>query len=142
MNSKGKDAPPKRKAGRPRKTLSAQQIELVEQMAAYLNVDQISDFLKINRDTFYAMMARDPEIFRRYKRGRASVVIDIAQSLISKARDGDTASMIFFLKTQAGWKETSGVDHTSSDGSMTPGGLQVPEKIEIIHVRPGENKDT
>jgi len=30
------------------------------------------------------------------------------------------AAAIFFLKTQAGWRETQVVDNVSSDGSMTP----------------------
>jgi hypothetical protein len=34
----------------------------------------------------------------------------IAQSLVTKARAGDTTAMIFFLKTQAGWRETSGLE--------------------------------
>jgi hypothetical protein len=42
-----------------------------------------------------------------YKRGRSRAISDIAGSLISKAREGDTASMIFYLKTQAGWREVS-----------------------------------
>ena len=32
--------------------------------------------------------------------------------------------MIFYLKTQAGWKEKQVVDHTSSDGSMALGSLR------------------
>jgi hypothetical protein len=29
----------------------------------------------------------------------------VAKSLIKKARDGDTIAAIFYLKTQAGWRE-------------------------------------
>lgn len=58
------------------------------------------------------MMARDEEIAARYKRGKAKAVGAIAQGLIGKARGGDTASMIFFLKTQAGWREASPIEHT------------------------------
>ena len=59
------------------------------------------------------MMQRQPEIEERYKKGKAKAVGAIASSLIQKAREGDTTCMIFFLKTQAGWKETQRIDHTS-----------------------------
>ena len=40
---------------------------------------------------------------------QARAIGAIAQTLISKARAGDTTSMIFNLKTQAGWRETAGL---------------------------------
>jgi transcriptional regulator with XRE-family HTH domain len=92
----------------------------VEALAAYLSQDQIADYLGVSRPTFAALMERDPEISLRYKRGKAKAISDVAQGLLIKARSGDTASAIFYLKTQAGWRETNHVDHTSSDGSMTP----------------------
>lgn len=44
----------------------------------------------------------------------------IGGALFNKAKGGDTAAMIFWMKTRAGWRETQVVDNTSSDGSMTP----------------------
>jgi hypothetical protein len=44
----------------------------------------------------------------------------IGGKLFNKAKGGDTASMIFWLKTRAGWREKSDVNLTSDDGSMTP----------------------
>lgn len=52
--------------------------------------------------------------------GRAETIAKVAGSLVKKALNGDTASAIFYLKTQAGWKETTVVDNKSSDGSMSP----------------------
>ena len=34
-------------------------------------------------------------------------IAKVAGSLVKKALNGDTTSAIFYLKTQAGWKETS-----------------------------------
>jgi hypothetical protein len=31
--------------------------------------------------------------------------------------------MIFWMKTQAGWREKQDVNHVSEDGSMTPKGI-------------------
>lgn len=44
----------------------------------------------------------------------------IGGELFNKARGGDTAAQIFWLKTRAGFSEKKELDLTSSDGSMTP----------------------
>lgn len=92
-------------------TLTEQQKAEVETLAAVLTAEQVADYFGIGRRTFYAMMQRDEEIAARYKRGKAKAIGVIAQGLINKARAGDTTSMIFFLKTQAGWRETSQIEH-------------------------------
>ena len=48
----------------------------------------------------------------------------IAGSLIQKARAGELGAQIFYLKTQAGWRETTHLEHTSPDGSMTPTAIE------------------
>ena len=106
--------------GRPLKTLTDDQRAQVEALAAYLSIEQIADYFGMSKVTFYAIMEREPDVSERYKRGKAKAIGAVAQNLIKKARDGDNACMMFYLKTQAGWRETSQVDHTSSDGSMTP----------------------
>lgn len=52
----------------------------------------------------------------------------IGGALFNKAKGGDTAAMIFWMKTRAQWRETQVVDNTSSDGSMTP----QPTIIEFV----------
>jgi|LSQX01.1.fsa_nt_gb DNA-binding CsgD family transcriptional regulator len=132
-----------RRRGRPRKTLTPEQLEMVGILAGVLSVEQLAARLGIGITTFYSMMERDPRITEIYQKGRAQVIEKVSESLLAKALGGDTASMIFFLKTQARWKETTGIDHTSSDGTMAPGAIKVPEKIEIVHVKPGDaNKAT
>lgn len=120
-------------AGRPRKTLDDEQRAQVEALAAYLSQEQIADYFGITRPTFAAMIERDDDISLRYKRGKAKAIGTVAQGLLQKARSGDTASAIFYLKTQAGWRETAQVDHTSSDGSMKP---------QVIEIVAAKNPDT
>lgn len=103
--------------GRHALTLTEAEKAEVETLAAVLTAAQIADYFGIGRTTFFAMMARDEEIAERYKRGKARAIGAVAQSLISKARAGDTASMIFYLKTQAGWRETNVLEHSGSIGS-------------------------
>lgn len=52
----------------------------------------------------------------------------IGGALFNKAKGGDTAAMIFWMKTRAGWREKQEVDLSSSDGSMTP---QVIERVIV-----------
>ena len=78
----------------------------VETLAAVLSSAQIADYLGMGRRTFYDAIARDADLAARYKRGRARAVGAVAQSLIAKARGGHVTAMIFFLKTQGGWRET------------------------------------
>jgi len=44
----------------------------------------------------------------------------VGGALFNKAKSGDTTAMIFWMKTRASWREKQEIDHTSSDGSMTP----------------------
>ena len=112
--------------GRRAKELTADQKAQVEALAAYLSQDQIADYLGIGRTTFQSMIERDPEISERYKRGKAKAVGLVAQGLLQKARSGDTTSAIFYLKTQAGWRETQKIEHTGADGA--------PIQVETLDV--------
>lgn len=102
--------------GRPQKTLNEEEAAQVEALAAYLSQDQIADYFGVTRPTFAAMLERDPELSLRYKRGKSKAIVLVAQGLLQKARNGDTASAIFYLKTQAGWREKVDIEHS---GGMT-----------------------
>lgn len=101
---------------RPAKTLTDEQRAEVETLAAVLTQDQIADYFGMTRPTFAALMERDEDVSLRYKRGKARAIGSVAKSLITKAREGDTASMIFFLKTQAGWKEIQKIEGAGENG--------------------------
>lgn len=110
----------KNKGGRPVIELTDEQIIQVESLSAVLSKEQLCDYFGIANNTFDAICDRQPEVFERYKRGKAKAIASVASNLISQARNGNMTAAIFYLKTQAGWKETQVVDNTSSDGSMSP----------------------
>lgn len=56
--------------------------------------------------------------------GRVDANAAVAKSLYDQAKTGNTAAMIFWLKTRAGWKETQVNEHTGADGQ--------PLKINVI----------
>ena len=115
-------------AGKPRIDFpTAEHLAQIEALGAFLSIEQIAEYFGIGKTTFYRRCEENEEIMERYKKGRAKVIAKIAQGLINDALDGDNACRFFYLKTQAGWKETQVVDNKSSDGSM-----KVVTKIEIV----------
>ena len=103
-NKKLKDTNMKKnKGGRPVIVLTDEQTVKVEELAAYLNCEQIADYLSISHVTFQEVRRRQEAVSFAYKRGKAKGIQEAAGLLWSKMREGDTSSIIFYLKTQAGW---------------------------------------
>lgn len=100
--------------------LNDEEMAQVEALASVLTSEQLADYFGIARQTFYDIMKRQPDVSVRYKRGRAKLIGKIAQGVGQRALNGDNQCSFFYLKTQAGWKETVAQEHTSPDGSMTP----------------------
>jgi hypothetical protein len=112
---------PKNKGGRPLTTLNDEQIKEVAELAeSGLNCEQIADYLKLSERTFRNLKERDSAVFTAYKKGKAAGVKKATNLLWSKMMDGDTTSIIFYLKTQARWSEKNNLNVTSEDGSMSP----------------------
>ena len=124
--------------GRKPKELTQEQTVQVEALAAYLTQQQIADYFGISERTFREMMGRDPGIFAAYKRGKAKAVGTVAQGLLQKARNGDTTSAIFYLKTQAGWREVSSTEISGPNGGPIESVSQITRVI-VDHA--ATNKD-
>ena len=67
----------------------------------------------------------DEKTLRKYYRdeldlAKAKANATIGGALFNQAKFGDTSAMIFWMKTQAGWREKTDINHTSEDGSMSP----------------------
>lgn len=102
--------------GRPRIELSDADLDLIEEHAGEMTADQLADLLGISRTTLFNRINDTDEVSVRYKRGRAERIKKIASRLTTRALAGDITAMIFYLKTQAGWKETSRTELTGADG--------------------------
>lgn len=134
----------KNKGGRPRKKLTKAQVEEVETLAAVLSVEQIGAYFGLGKTTFYEIMKRQPEVYERYQRGKARAVGSVAKNLIMQAREGNTTAAIFYLKTQAGWKETTRQELTGADGGPikteeTDGKAELLARLDSIARRLGED---
>ena len=106
----------KNKGGRPKITFNEEQKKEVETLAAVLSTEQIADYFGISRRVFFDILERDEDVSALYKKGKARAVGFVAQNLIQKARGGDLGAQIFYLKTQAGWKETQRVEGAGDTG--------------------------
>lgn len=95
----------KKKTGRPLRVLTDKEINQVESLASVLSIEQLSDYLGIVQSTFQEILKRQGGVFSAYKKGKSKAIGTVAKSLVQKAMDGDTASAIFYLKTQARWSE-------------------------------------
>ena len=101
---------------RPRKDITVEQVAQVEKLAAVLSLDQIADFLGMSPRTLDRRLVDDARVATAYSRGRAASIAGVATNLLKQARDGNTTAAIFYLKTQAGWKETTALEHSGRAG--------------------------
>lgn len=54
----------------------------------------------------------------------------IGGALFKKALSGDTASLIFWMKTRAGWKETNVNEVTGKDGTPFAGIISIVKELD------------
>ena len=91
--------------GRPPVTFDQKEIIMVERLAAVLTKAQLADYYGISETTFRAIEERQPEVSDAYKKGKGKAIASVAGNLVNQAQNGNTTAAIFYLKTQAGWKE-------------------------------------
>jgi len=106
----------KNQGGRPMVELTEKQVSEVETLAAVLTSEQIADYFGISRRSWFRILERDDKVLALYKKGKARAFANIAGNLVTKAQAGDLGAQIFYLKTQAGWKETHKVEGAGEAG--------------------------
>ena len=88
------------------------------------------------QDVIADLLGIDPKTLRKHYRqelsqSAAKANATIGGTLFNKAKGGDTAAMIFWMKTRAQWRETKEIDHRSSDGTMSPATVD-PATVEAL----------
>ncbi len=102
--------------GRPPAVLDEQEVARVEGLAAVLTKRQLSDYFGVSENTFREIEKRQPEVSAAYKKGKGKAIASVGGNLLKQARKGNVTAAIFYLKTQAGWKESDQtVVSTTSD---------------------------
>lgn len=105
-------------AGQPAIVLDRVTISQIEALAAYLTIDQIADYISVDRSTLYHIMERQEEVKWAIKTGRTRSIGKSAQTLIQKAHDGDVVALKFHLATQGGWTETKALEMSTPRGPI------------------------
>lgn len=95
--------------GNERILFDKEDLDKVEELAAYLTSEQIADYFGICRKAFYDIRQRQPDVATRYQKGKASKILQFAKHLeqkaLGKTDKGDTGCLVFYLKTQGRWAE-------------------------------------
>ena len=95
--------------------LTEEQIGQIEKLAAVLNQAQLADFLGFSDRTLRDIFARDERASAAYKKGRATAIANVGSGLLQAALEGDASRQMFYLKTQAGWRETQEIQVTAAE---------------------------
>jgi hypothetical protein len=90
-------------------------------------VVQLHTLVGTPQPTLAKILGMATETMSKYYRdeldtAKAQANAQIAGRLYKKAMDGDTTAMIFWLKTQAKWRET--IDISNDDGSLQQAPIQ------------------
>jgi len=93
-------------------------LKQVESLAANgLTQEQIAAALGISESTLHKRKQENTEFTAAIKRGKAKGIALVTNKLMESIKGGNMTGMIFFLKTQAGWKETNVQEHTGANGT-------------------------
>jgi AraC-like DNA-binding protein len=90
---------------RPPKTLTNEQLAQLEKLASKLTIEQLADFFGMGERTLRRKFHNDPAVLAAYKKGKAKAISGVAGGLLRAIKKGNVTAMIFYLKTQAGWRE-------------------------------------
>ena len=76
-------------------------------------------------------------------RGKARATVKVARKVFEQATEGHFGSQMFWLKCQAGWKETQVVEATGKDGAPLPAPvvatIYLPMKESAVEEAQGDN---
>lgn len=99
-----------------KKKFTKKQLDMVSKLSAVLSQKQIADFWGVCEKTVIDWCQIYPELRAAISQGKANAIKQVGGKLLTKAKAGDTTCMLFYLKTQAGWRETNRYEHTGKDG--------------------------
>lgn len=104
---------------------------------------QLHTLVGTPQPTLAKVLGMSTETLTKYYReeldtAKAQANASIAGRLYKKAMDGDTTAMIFWLKTQARWRET--IDISNEDGSLQQAPIQQAVLIALNKIQDAEGE--
>lgn len=106
--------------------------------------EQVALCLGISLDTLQRRKKASADFAEALKRGRANVDAYVASRLMEKIKDGDTGSIIFYLKARCGWREVNRTELTGANGEpiavKAVEAMTNAELLEIARMRTTDEK--
>lgn len=72
-------------------------------LGAHLNFKQTAQFYGLTSPELEDLFASEPESRRAWQQGKGESIRLVSEALMAKIMSGDTAAMIFYLRTKAKW---------------------------------------
>lgn len=90
-------------------------IKEIEKLAGNgLTQKQIANYYGIGTTTWHKMKKKNAELNIACKKGKAATIAEVTGKLMQQIKMGNLTAIIFYLKTQAGWKEKNSLSIDSS----------------------------
>ena len=116
---------------RPTKYTEAMGDELISWMAQGYSLTAAAGKIGVSRQTVYAWAEEKPEFSDALKHARAASAAwwEDQARITATTGDGNASVVIFALKNRVAdeWRDKVETDHTSSDGSMSPKGIDASQ---------------
>lgn len=98
--------------------------EILQQVEALggrgLTQIQICDYFGISQFTWTNRAKETPELKLAFKRGKSKQIAKVSGKLIEQINGGSVPATIFYLKTQAGWRDESLHENEHKESDAVP----------------------
>jgi len=116
------------------------------------NLVRLHATIGTRHDVMADILGIDAKTLRKHYRTEldhslATANATVGGALFNKAKGGDTAAMIFWMKTRAGWRETNVTEVTGANGGPiqtqdVPATQRLAERLAAIEQRSGTAGET
>lgn len=100
--------------GRPRRDIDLSEIGRLASLG--LTQQQIGAIVGVSERGLRERLGEDDGVRAAYEKGRAEALAKVAGKLWQKIEDGDTVSILFYLKCRGGWSERTELHHLVERG--------------------------
>ncbi len=98
---------------KPKKEFDLAEVERLASLG--LTREQIAASLGASASTIYGRLRDDEAFAEAVRRGEAQGIGAVASKLMEQINEGNTTAMIFYLKSRAGWRESSEIRVETSE---------------------------
>jgi hypothetical protein len=137
MANKPKDKKSRKGIGgpKPRLDVTQEMLDEVKVLAGRgLTNEQVSWYYGVSTGCWYATIKRHPKLASAFHEGKAKTISMVSGKLIEAIRKGNISAMIFYLKTQARWSDTSMPAVNGVDNSPPALTISVSDPVEAARI--------